>query len=732
MTTRLLVAASIALALVVMLGAAGRPAGTVAMVERLRALAANGDPLRNPILNVERAALLQQRFNQTESLDVGFALTNELLKAGDTPAALELALKLREAIDSTNIPDKQALLTKTLELLALAYLRAGEQNNCLLHHNRASCVFPITGRGVYQLKDPALSAARIYEQLLEISDRPSYIWLLNLAYMSAGEYPASVPARWRIPPEHFASEYPMGRFVDAATAVGVDRLGRAGGAIMDDFDGDGHLDIVTSSWGLQDQIHYFHNDGNGLFTDRTKDAGLLGITGGLNIVQADFDNDGHLDILVARGAWLFDQGHHPLSLLRNRGDGTFEDVTEKAGLLRFHPTQAVAWADFDGDGWLDLFVGNESSPEDPHPCELFRNRHDGTFVNVAADVGVANVGFVKGAVWGDYNRDGRPDLYVSRFGQPNVLYRNDGPTPGGGWRFTDVTQSAGVAEPIYSFSTWFWDFDNDGWPDLFVAAYTGFTTDSLDMLASEYVGRKADGPRSRLYRNNHDGTFTDVARAVGLDMPLAVMGANFGDFDNDGFLDMYLGTGEPSLSTLIPNRMFRNDGGHLFQDVTTAAGVGHLQKGHGVAIGDIDDDGDQDIYVVLGGAFTGDIYKNALFINPGNGNHWMTLRLRGTHENRSAIGVQIEIAAATPYGDRRIFRTVGSGGSFGGSSLQEEIGLGDATTIRQLSVLWPSSGHVDRFENVSVDRIFSIVEGRGIVPVKQRKIPMKTAAAANR
>jgi hypothetical protein len=428
---------------------------------------------------------------------------------------------------------------------------------------------------------------------------------------------------------------------------------------------------------------------------------------------------------------LFDQGHHPLSLLANNGRGVFEDVTEQAGLLRFHPTQAVAWADFDGDGWLDLFVGNESKADDPHPCELFRNQGGGTFVEVAAEVGVNAVGLVKGATWGDYNRDGRPDLYLSRFGQPNILFRNDGRGTGSKWRFTDVTCRGRSRRAGVQLSDLVLGFRQRRLAGSVRCLIHRFRDESLDTLAAEYLGRTTDGPRSRVYRNNRDGTFKDVTRATGMDRPLAVMGANFGDFDNDGFLDMYLGTGEPTLTTLVPNRMFRNDAGHRFQDVTTAAGVGHLQKGHGVSVGDIDGDGDSDIYAVLGGAFTGDVYRNALFVNPGNANRWVTLRFRGTRENRSGIGVAIEMTIGTPRGDRKIFRTVGSGGSFGASSLQEEIGLGDATIIRKLSIVWPAAGHTEQFEDLAVDQCLLIWEDHGISPVKQRKIALARAVPAN-
>src|SRR5215469_12069581 len=220
-----------------------------------------------------------------------------------------------------------------------------------------------------------------------------------------------------------------------------------------------------------------------------------------------------------------------------------------------------------------------------------------------------------------------PRSSVLRNSEPNLLFRNDGPhdrrhPDPRHWQFTDVTQSAGVANPLNSFATWFFDYDNDGWPDIFVAGYwmDGYN----DIAAFEMLKRyKAETPR--LYRNNHDGTFTDITKKARLDRAILVMGASFGDLDTDGWLDIYLGTGEPAYEALLPNRLFRNNEGKFFQDVTFSADVGHLQKGHGVAFGDLRNNGQEDIFEVLGGAFPGDTYQSALFANPGHANHWVTL-----------------------------------------------------------------------------------------------------------
>src|SRR5262249_43909383 len=159
--------------------------------------------------------------------------------------------------------------------------------------------------------------------------------------------PEQVPPRWRIDPKVFASDADIGRFRDVAPQLGLATVQLSGGVALEDFDGDGLLDVLSSSIGIRDQLRYFRNDGNGKFTDRTHESGLDGLVGGPNLCHADYDNDGDADVLILRGAWFGEQGRWPNSLLRNRGDGTFEDVTEEAGMLSLHPTETAAWADFD-------------------------------------------------------------------------------------------------------------------------------------------------------------------------------------------------------------------------------------------------------------------------------------------------------------------------------------------------------------------------------------------------
>ena len=219
-----------------------------------------------------------------------------------------------------------------------------------------------------------------------------------------------------------------------------------------------------------------------------------------------------------------------------------------------------------------------------------------------------------------------------------------------------------------------------------------------------------------------------MTKAVGLDKATLAMGCNFGDLNNDGFLDFYLGTGNPQLSTIVPNRMFLNIEGKEFADISMSGGFGHLQKGHGVSFGDIDNDGDQDVYAVMGGAVSGDNYHNILFKNPGQDqhNHWIKLTLTGKDSNRNAIGTRVSLTLKSPASPatRNIERMVTSGSSFGANPFRLEIGLGDSESVSEIRVFWPASGKTQTFENLQADKAYHISEDSSDI----REVPLKSFA----
>jgi hypothetical protein len=622
--------------------------------------------------------------------------------------ALEAAALLKEALQAEDRDDEEGKhRTKLLMDLAVVYLKIGELDNRLTPVGALICTLPLDTSVVDGNTFGSKNAIRYLLDLLQTEpDNLKARWLLNIANMTLGTYPDKVPVAYLVPRDVLEGSYDIGRFNNVAASVGLSALDTAGGSILEDFDNDGYLDIVTSSWDPSEPMKYLHNDANGRFTDYTARAGLGGQLGGLNIVQADYNNDGWMDIFVMRGAWLNNAGQMRNSLLQNNGDGTFTDVTHQAGLADpAYPTQTAAWGDYDNDGDLDVYVCNESKSI-RFPSQLFRNNGDGTFSDVAPQAGVRNLRYCKGSVWGDYDNDGDLDLYASNLGGENRLYRNNGDGS-----FTDVAMQLGVQEPYHSFATWFWDYDNDGWLDLFVAGYAS----NIGHVAASYLGLTAlDGSPetyARLYRNNGSGRFIDVTEQAGIDRAIPIMGANFGDLDNDGHPDLYLGTGYPSFEALVPNVMFRNDGAGGFTDVTFSGGFGHMQKGHGIAFGDLDRDGDQDILAQIGGAYPGNPYYNALYENPGHGNRWISVRLEGVESNRAGIGALIRVDVETETGTRSIHARVNSGGSFGASTLEQEIGLGLAKRIVSLVVYWPTSDTLQEFRDLPLDTRYEIREG---------------------
>ncbi len=649
----------------------------------------------------------------------------ELIGVGRFDDAIAHLEKARRLSEVGRFAGDHEVRYRVLMSLAMAHLQLAEDQNCLDLNTPASCILPIAPEAVHKRPGEAKAAGDLYLEALK--QKPGDVvarWLLNISRMLSGDFPAGVPKSLRPPAGALAPEAPFPHWRDVSTAVGLSGVDLCGGAVMEDFDGDGLLDLVSSSWDPCEPMKAWRNDGHGGFENVSHAWGLDAQLGGLNMVQADYDNDGMPDILVLRGAWLGEDGRMRNSLLRNdlkRPAGRFVDVTAAAGLAYpAYPTQAAAWADYDGDGDLDLAIGNESPVGTtrpttlqgrtgrPYPSQLFRNNGDGTFTDVARAAGVTNLRFAKSVAWGDYDDDGDPDLYVSNIG-PNRLYRNNGDGT-----FTDVAPELGVVEPSQgSFGSFFLDYDDDGDLDLWVNRYDA----PVAQVLGPYLGLPAHWGGPVLYRND-GGKFTDVSAQVGLWRPSLPMGTNYGDLDNDGYPDVYLGTGVPDYKAIMPNVMYRNDGGRRFQDVTFSGGFGQLQKGHGVAFGDLDGDGDQDLFEQLGGAYRYDGYRNALWENPGSGNAWIVLRLQGTKANRFGVGARIEVRVRRGSTHRSVYLVAGTGGSFGGSSLQQEIGLGKADAIERITIVWPGSGTRQSFEKVPLDRYYRAIEGQhALVPL---------------
>ncbi len=645
-------------------------------------------------------------------------LASEYVEAGEVTRAIQLLEESLELAQKSNNVRQQR---KVVNQLAQAWLREAENQNCIERHNADCCILPARAGALHTVRRPAEQARNLYQAVLaDNAENLGARWLVNLTTLLLGESPDELPEDQRIPARAFGEIAGEPLFRDVAPQAGVDASSLAGGVALEDFDGDGWLDILTSTCDPRGSLRYFHSRGDGTFEDRSDASGVAEQLGGLNLLSADFDEDGDQDPLVLRGGWLLDYGCIRRSLLRNDGGERFEDVTRQAGLAEpAYPSMALTFGDFDGDGDLDLYSGNESRVEiesegrGDYPSQLFHNRGDGTFVDVATEAGVRNDRYAKGVAAGDYDDDGDLDLYVSNIGF-NRLYRNDGQGS-----FADVAPEAHVLEPAgRSFACWFFDYDEDGRLDLWVNAYSASIAD----LAAEALSRPHKGSSSCLYRNLGNGRFEDVAAKVGIDHPWLTMGANFGDADGDGWQDVYLGTGDPLLQSLMPNVFLRNVSGERFADETAASGLGHLQKGHGIGFADFDGDGDQDIFHKLGGFVPVDAYANVLFENRSpSGHHWLVLSLVGTRTNRDAVGARVALHLETESGPRVLHRAVGSVSSFGGSPHWLEIGLGQAQRIARIEVRWPDSGEKQVFEDAPLDAWLRVTEGAHELERLERK-----------
>ena len=514
-----------------------------------------------------------------------------------------------------------------------------------------------------------------------------------------------------------------------------------GGAAWIDYNHDGFPDLflVNGStfehWKRGDSppSRLYRNNGDGTFTDVTLGSGLDHTGWGMGVCVGDYDNDGHDDLYVT-----YYGGN---VLYHNNGNGTFTDVTGKAGVRGHGWGMGCAFGDYDKDGRLDLYVANYLDVDINHLGEpgsapnctyrgistfcgprglpggrdiLFHNNGNGTFTDVTEKAGIdPDKYYGLGVVWGDYDKDGRPDVYVANDSTPSSLYHNNGDGT-----FTDVGVPAGVAysgegQEQAGMGTDFADYDNDGWPDLVKGNFSDDT--------------------KNLYRNNGDGTFTDATYVAGLGDAgwlFTTFGAKFLDYDNDGWKDVILANGQvfpqidryqTGITYAERKLLFHNrgpgQGGVKFDEVGLRSGPGFAIKrvSRGLAVADYDNDGDVEI-LVTNMNDSPDLLRHA-HKNP---RHSILVQTVGTRSNRDGIGAKVTVAAGglTEYDEVR------SGGSYLSSSdLRLHFGVGAATKIDRLEVSWPS-GQKDAATNLSVDRIFVVKEGQGVVETRPlRKAP---------
>jgi hypothetical protein len=530
------------------------------------------------------------------------------------------------------------------------------------------------------------------------------------------------------------------------------------------------------------------------FTDVTKSAGINFVSSssaekkyivesmGGGVAFFDFDGDGRLDIYLINSytvdAALAHKPRPKAALYRNRGNGTFEEIAEKAGVSDPGWAMGVSVADFDNDGFDDLYVTCFG------PNRLYHNRGNGTFEDVTDKAGVGDARFSTGAAWADYDRDGDLDLFVANYvdfrlddlpqfgkgqlcqyrsvpvqcgprglpGAGDALYRNNG-----NGTFTEVSKSAGVNDPqgYYGLGAMWTDFDDDGWPDLFVAndatpnfAYrnnhdgtftemglalgcavdeNGTEQGSMGISIGDYdrdgrldlVVTNFSDQYNTIYRKNADGSYTDVSRATktaDVSIPYVGWGTKFFDYDNDGWLDLLVANGHvyPQIEGAYPGGMYRQrklfyrnlrDG--TFKEVAAELGPALTERraSRGAAFGDYDEDGDLDVIF-------NDLDGPPMLLRNDGGStagHWLSLKLTGTKSNRNAVGARVTLRAG---GLTQIDEVHGGDSYLSHSDWRLHFGLGQSKLVDEITIRWPT-GAVEKLTKVEVDRVVSIKEGKG-------------------
>jgi hypothetical protein len=439
-----------------------------------------------------------------------------------------------------------------------------------------------------------------------------------------------------------------------------------------DYNNDGFVDLFSGVGSAGPNNFLYRNNGDGTFTRMTAaTAGSVVQTGGEDSAWGDYDNDGFLDLFV-----VTDSG--PAALHHGNANGIFNSVA--AGpLLNGNGTRhrAAAWADYDGDGYIDLFVTTQN--------RIYRNDGNGTFT-ATTNAAIVTSAVSPNCTWIDYNNDGRPDLWAAAgLNSPNYLYRNDG---NGVFTRVGAEQAQGVVS-IPAYSGVFADYDNDGFADLWTTAAFGVSG-------------------QHLYHNNRDGTFTEVTTQSGLtDLPNAISGT-WGDYDNDGYLDLF-------VSSRSKNLLYHNNGNGSFTLVSSgsvSADASLYNEDYSCAWGDYNNDGFLDLSV---GSINGGVAApNFLYKNNGNSNAWLKVKLIGTSSNRAAIGAKVHVQ--TTIGGKTVsqLREVCGGGGYGAQNLLPQFGLGDSTNAQLIRIEWPS-GIVQEFSNSSSRRQLTITEPARLV-----------------
>jgi len=455
-------------------------------------------------------------------------------------------------------------------------------------------------------------------------------------------------------------------FIKIMTGAIVSDGGDSTSASWIDYDNDGDLDLFISNFDTPLNFLY-QNNGDGTFARIT--TGPLATTHAQceASVWADYDNDGDLDVFVSTFGNDF--------LFRNDTGGVFTRPTTGPVVASGGSSRGAAWGDYDNDGNVDLFVANEQSQKN----FLFHNNGDGSFTRVTTGRVANDIGYSTACAWADYDNDGDLDLYVSNRGQASFLYRNDGPLGFARVAADPVVQAVGASHG----AAWA-DYDNDGFLDLFVA--------------------NQSGQKNFLFHNNGNGTFTRVTTGAIANDVAEGWGCAWGDYDNDGWIDLFVANGNVN-NTAINDFLYHNNGDGTFQKITSGSLVNDGELGDSCAWGDYNGDGFLDLFV---SNFNGQ--NNRLYRNSGNANHWLIVKCVGRISNRAAIGARVQVAAT--IGEKRLaqIREISGGSGYNGqNSLYAHFGLGSAARVERIVIRWPS-GVIQELGEMAGDRLIVVKE----------------------
>lgn len=475
-----------------------------------------------------------------------------------------------------------------------------------------------------------------------------------------------------------------GTFVEVSERLGIsvnptgERDGWGHGAAFADIDGDGRLELyVAMAGGGLDRL-FRYDESLEKFRDVAMLSGCGDTLDGRGVAFADYDNDGDADLFVAN-----DRGAN--KLYKNDGNGSFVDASVAAGVAYGGRSHSVAWADYNNDGFVDLFVCSYGTASEPIPSLLYRNNGDGTFAEVGSAAGVdQDRKPALAAVWIDYDNDNDVDLYVANDKERgNTMFSNNGDGT-----FTDVSEASGTRLYMNAMGIAVGDYDQNGYTDM-------------------YITNTQEG--NALLRNNGDATFTDMAATLGVSANRYGWGTEFLDYDNDGDDDLYVVNWAIYGGSGAANIFYRNDGG-VFVDVTQELGVGDTGPGYALTVGDYNDDGFVDMFV--NNQSEDGTFRSVLYEAVPTANHWLKIKTVGTVSNRDGIGAEIRVTASglTQMKEAR------AGSSYlSQSSPEVEFGLAGAVAAR-IEVTWPS-GTVDVHDNVASNRSFEAHEGGALIPV---------------